>query len=98
MLSLIGKIIKIAGFSLLIIVLSNILYWDGRTISDQVRHSLAQAKRVDFGIVKNWSEGAKKTIQRGSLALPSSSITDIQPTERQKLRALIRELNTPSTP
>lgn len=100
MLSLISKIFKVTLFALVVIVLANVFYWDGKSISDQVKHSLAQAKRVNLGgTLKDWSEGAKKTFKRGSLNIPSSVGTgEIQTSEREKLRALIRDLNTSPAP
>ena len=89
MLRAIGWLLKIAVFSVVILILGNYLRWpsSGRTISDEVRTHLAHAEQSAVaGHVREWAgqvtEDARKEIQE-----------KIPPSERQKLNTLIRELN-----
>jgi len=111
MLRLIGFMIKVCVFSIVVLLLGNVIHWRGRTLSDQVRTSMSQVERaVEHRIdpstantVKHWS----KKLNFDSAAKPGSKPEKIKvasdaqeegpdmipPSERQKLRALIRELN-----
>lgn len=46
MLKVLGLLFKFSLFSILVLVLGNVLSWNGRTISDQVRTSLSQVERA----------------------------------------------------
>lgn len=89
MLKAIGWMLKLAVFSLVVLILGNYVRWpsSGRTISDEVRTHLSHAERSAVaGQVREWAgkvtEDARKGIQE-----------EISPSERQKLNTLIRELN-----
>jgi hypothetical protein len=71
---------KIAAFSLGILVLGHLVSWDGRTVSDQIKSQLSHAE--------SWAEHKVDVIRNGDH--PRETIS---PSERQKLRQLIRELN-----
>lgn len=98
-----GLCIKLVIFSILVLILGNWLHWDGKTISDQVKLKMAHAERV--GIVdtmRDWAEkvthdakkGFQKKTGRSSSTTPSEAQEEITSSERQKLKALIRELNS----
>jgi hypothetical protein len=100
MLRVMGYLFKLTLFSILILVLGNVLRWDGKTISDQVRLQMSHAERSGlFGTVRNWADrvtyDTRKGFQQktGHSLSESSESEDISPSERQKLKALIRELN-----
>jgi len=105
MLRALGFMLKIATFSALILVLGSWVRWEGRTISDQVKTHLSQAERSDiFTDLKNWAGALFRDANKGASknnssiqisASESESDSDrIPASERQKLRALIRELNS----
>jgi hypothetical protein len=121
MLKLLGFIVKVALFSLVVLIIGNWARWDGKTISDQVKTQLSAAQRLEIAeqikeITKKVTGDAKKGLQKiktngGRSSLPSSAKEEktalarstgipspdteepISASERQKLRALIRELN-----
>jgi hypothetical protein len=136
----IGWLIKLSIFAGIILVLGNMLHWRGRTVSDQVKTSLAAAQQSEtLDDIKTWANhmtsapatpGHSATHLKSAKkrALPQenphhfinsavhpvmTSTAATQPTaetedaraqqeeipssERQKLRALIRELNTSQT-
>lgn len=111
MLRLIGFFIKLCLFSAFVLFLGNVIHYRGRTLSDQVRTSMAQVERqverVDpttLNSVRQWSkkldfdsEPAKKSAKIGKIRTASGAQKEepdrIPLSERQKLRALIRELN-----
>jgi hypothetical protein len=107
MLRLIGLMIKICVFSLIVLLIGNSVRWRGRTISDQVRTHLAHADPVGIvSEVRVWAEGwlgdfskkeprSKGRSPGGSAPSDSAATDDISVSERQKLRALIRDLNNP---
>ncbi len=123
MFKLMGFLMKTALFALLILVMGQVIRWNGRTVSDQVKSHLAQAQRSTA--VQDAMKGATRTARNvaGDLAddvklgaakaqavanEAAQSVTsglpkvdeeakdlgrEIAPTERQKLRSLIQELN-----
>jgi len=127
MFKLMGFLMKTALFALLILIMGQIIRWNGRTVSDQVKSHLAQAKRSTAvqDAVRGAVKGATRTARSvaGDLAddvtigaakaravanEAAQSVTaeipkvdeeakdlgrEIAPTERQKLRTLIQELN-----
>lgn len=97
MLKILGFLLKFTIFSLLILVLGNWLRWDGKTISDQVKLRMSHAEEAGIlGTVKGWADrvthDAKQGFKRKMTEMPMQE--EISPTERQKLKALIRELNS----
>ena len=120
MFKLMGFFVKITLFSSMILVLGQLIHWNGKTVSDQVRTHLSQAQRssavkrargvavdladdVAIGAAKARTaaqEAANSITHSSALANgPTSPVSDensgqeIAPTERQKLRSLIQELN-----
>jgi hypothetical protein len=100
MLKLIGFCLKLAAFSVIILILGNWIRWDGRTISDQVKLRMSHAERTNWaGTVRNWAErvthdareGMQKKKENTNSSEPQEELTS---SERQKLKALIRELNS----
>lgn len=84
MLRLLWSITKLTTFALAVLVLSSTVEFSGKTVSDHVKETLAQAKRTDWAQEVSPEEAALK-------------VERIHKTERQKLRALIQQLNRPTT-
>ena len=112
MLSTIRFCVKFTLLSLFILVLGNWVNWDGKTLSEHVKVTMVEVEKSQTyleiqGWVKSLTSDARKGIQKraiNGLKLNQGSQTasdeaepeEISSTERQKLKALIRELNTPS--
>jgi len=107
MLRLIGWTLKVTAFAVLVLVLANWIRWDGKTISDQVRTQMSHAEDLSIlETIKGWAEKLTLDARKGSTRKRSSGTSaamkgsreeagnDIPSSERQKLRALIRELNS----
>ncbi len=103
MLKAIGSCLKILTFSILVLILGNWFKWDGRTISDQVKFHMAHAERSEtLNTVREWAQKITHEASKGAHIKSihfSSPMTvtvpeEISPSERQKLRALIQELNS----
>jgi len=97
MLKLIALFLKLALFSLFVLVLGNWVRWDGKTISDQVKLKMSHADEADIiGSVRDWADrlthDAKHGFQKKMDRVTAQE--EISPSERQKLKALIRELNS----
>lgn len=111
MLRAISFILKLAILSVIVLVLGNWIRWGDNTISDEIRSQMAQAQRSQFlHETKAWTQDLFNDFRKGASRLKetrpalkprqSSSGQEadpegILPTERQKLRALIHELNSP---
>lgn len=98
MLRMIGFCIKFIFFSIFILVLGNCLHWNGRTLSDQIKVSMAHAERTEiWGNLQEWASKLTRDARSGFLKKPKNSSSEITETiphsEKQKLKALIRELN-----
>ena len=115
----IAYVIKASLFTLLILVLGNWVRWDGRTISDHVKSTMAAvtrgekpsrtekpvAKSIDHAMdktmtkIRSWkdriSTGENETSSSAKSGRSTAEIDRISPNERQKLRSLIQELNSP---
>lgn len=94
-----GTLIKLCLFSLGVLALGNWIRWNGRTISDQVRIGMAHAEKSNiFESFKTWTETVTRDARQGALKKPkfNSAYSDegITSSERQKLKALIKELNS----
>ena len=103
MLKLIGFCIRKILFAILILILGNTVHWDGRTLSEQVRLTMASTERSEWmdtlrGWAKRVTVDAQKGIQKKADTVPTinraAESDEIPSSEKQKLRALIRELNT----
>lgn len=108
MLRSIGWLIKVSAFSILILVLGQLIHWGNRTLSDEVKYQMAHAEQTQsYRTLKNWAstlmqdakEGARKrwdsfflSSKRAS-AQSFSEEDEIPSSEKQKLKALIQELN-----
>jgi hypothetical protein len=104
-------VIKLAVFASAVLVLGNLVHWQGRTVSDQVKLRMASAQRSERGLtetagkLKSWAGDLVSDSRKATRATVSGTtgnqvsvsadkpLDDIHPSERQKLRALIRELN-----
>ena len=95
MLKLIGYLIKVAVFSVFILVLGNMVHWEGKTISDQVKLRMFHAERSDvYETVRSWAGKLTLDAKKGAPKRENRLNEDEIPhSERQKLNALIRELN-----
>lgn len=63
MFKLIGWCLKAAFFTILVIVASHLITWNGKTVSDQVRSSISSAERVIPG------KNVMKSVKRKSIEL-----------------------------
>jgi hypothetical protein len=104
MLRALGLVFKLAIFSIIVLALGNKLHLGDRTISDQIQSQMAQAERSSiYNDAKNWTEDLLEDVKKGATRLRELQKQrretpvrneNILPTERQKLRALIQELNS----
>jgi hypothetical protein len=97
--------VKLLVFSLIVLTLGNIFGWSGKTVSDRVRTQLSAAERkIDHatGEARDWvaekgrellPEPRAKVDRGPAQESESSEDAEIPPSERQKLKNLIRELN-----
>jgi hypothetical protein len=100
MLRAIAFCIKMILFSVFILVLGNWLRWDGKTISDQVKFRMAHTEPTRLvNTVRGWAEqltqDARKGVQRKLDQSQADEDEEIPSSEKQKLKALIQELNGP---
>jgi predicted PurR-regulated permease PerM len=89
MLKLISYILKTTLFIVLILILGQIFSWNGKTVSDQIKTQLAQAEYFSVQEIKSWANklvGTKNKLE--------NNVENISLSERQKLKSLIRELNS----
>jgi len=90
-------IVKISFLSAFVLVLGNVVQWNGKTVSDQVKVHLSYAEKA-----KDWAKDlisdAKKGASRKSAApvapVKRKSENEIISSEKRKLRALLHELNS----
>lgn len=97
MFKIVGFFLKLTVFSLLVLVIGNWLRWDGITISDQIKLKMSHAEDTGlFDSVRDWADQLTHDAKRGfhKKLGQISSQEEIPSSERQKLRALIRELNS----
>ena len=90
-------VLKVAIFSLIVLALGNWVHWRGKTISDQVKTNLSHAEQITGEAAENaktWVEEKKREALGDYKKVAKENAPEhIAPSERQKLRALIRELN-----
>lgn len=91
MLRLIGWIVKSALFAVIVLVIANVVKVGDRTVSDQVKTEIAHAENSEFaGKVRHLAERVTHDARTGQ----RKKIEAIPASERQKLRALMKELNS----
>jgi hypothetical protein len=104
MFKLMAWIIKVTVFAAIVLVLGNVVKWHGRTVSDQIKTQVSHAEQTPWGEraqdllnSPSYLSSTNKASGRHSVNTANSAhpLTDekISPTEQQKLKALIRELN-----
>lgn len=96
MLRLIGFFLKVSLFSIIVLILGNLVRWEGRTISDQVKTQMAHAERSSLlGEIRHWAEQLTREARKGGFKKLHSASSDEEfpSSERQKLKTLIQELN-----
>ena len=89
MFSLMGSLLKWTVFAAAVLILSHTLQWEGKTVSDQVRTSLAKTRSAD------WYQRAQNVAEEFVSGKPmknSTSSLEIQPNEREKLKNLLKEI------
>src|SRR5277367_1749199 len=92
-------VMRLAIFSVIVLALGNWIHWRGKTISDQVQVNLSHAEQMTGQAAENaktWVVEKKKQAENalGDAKQKTEDVPEhIAPSERQKLRALIRELN-----
>lgn len=106
MIRAIGWCIKVTLFAGVILVLGNWIKWGNKTVSDQVKTQISHAERSDIaGALKKWTNTVTDEAKNGAAksSLFEKRRSEVRPqeripsSERQKLRALIQELNGSKT-
>src|SRR4051812_45871137 len=107
MLNTIKFALKIAALCLLTLILGNMIHWRGKTLSDQVKSQLSHAESIEMmDQMKQLTGRVANDAQEGEAANPApvykvyktkkaaetAAKEEIAPSERQKLRELIRDL------
>ncbi len=103
----IGWLIKLSLFTTLVLVLGNYFKWGGKTVSDQVKTQMSKAESLELPSippsVRGWTRSLVGDAKRGAKSSKPRPIenelrpedgTEIPSSERQKLKTLIRDLNT----
>jgi hypothetical protein len=101
----IGWLLKLTIFAALVLVLGNYFKWGGKTVSDQVKTQMAKAQSLEVPTaVQGWAselisdtgQGSRKgpVLRKAEKEQRPEEGTDIPSSERQKLKTLIRDLNT----
>jgi len=93
MLKLIFGVFQLAIFAAIVLVLGNFVKWHGHTISDEIKTRVSHAEQI-FGETQTKPiprAAVKTTRTNSSLRIEGEQIS---PSERQKLKALIQELNS----
>lgn len=98
-------LLKLAIFSAAVLTLGNVIRWDGRSISDQIKSQMSHPIISDsMSRLRGWSGTLVEDVKQGSikrfsapgvsrLREAASDAEEMSESERQKLRELIRELN-----
>lgn len=87
--------LKWGTFAILVLLAAHIVEWRGRTVSDHLRVSLAKARTTDeYRGLRGWTERFIEGKPRGSAKRENTSTAarEIAPTEREKLKQLLREI------
>ena len=99
MLRLIGWLCKVILFTAVVLVLGNWFHWGGKSISDQVKTGMAHAEKNPWiSDAKDWATSVTEDVKMGILKNGGKKasrleVEEVTGSERQKLRALIKELN-----
>lgn len=107
-----GLVLKVIVFSVLILVFAHKIHFGEKTISDEIRSKMAHAENSQiFQNAKLWASGLVADAKQGEshyrkviphqieqTLIKTPPDEQFMPTERQKLRALISELNKPDHP
>lgn len=106
MLKLLYHCIKTILFAIIILVLGNWLKWDGKTLSEQVKEQMTHPNYVNY--FKRFQQKSSDLFNDLHHTAPHnthetrtparSAYEEISPSEKQKLRALIQELNASKKP
>lgn len=100
MFNALGFILKLSIFSMIVLILGNWLKLGDKTISDQVKTEMIHAENSEIaGKLRKWSGELTHDIRLGYKKRFRSESNDpesIMPSERQKLKNLIEELNRPN--
>lgn len=100
MLKLISFLIKLSIFSVVVLAVGNRLKIGNQTVSDKVNTQLAHAERSELaGKVRRLAGQLKEDASEGfrNKVRSNEDLEKIVSSEREKLRALIRELNSSSS-
>ena len=97
----IGAMIKFGLFALVIVIISHMIHWDGETLSDQVKSSMAKAERTSLyqdvthkssEIVESIKDQVLPTKTRKNISKKSKKLDEFTDREKLKLREIIRDL------
>jgi len=91
MLKALAWVIKTSAFALVVLVLANYIRMGNKTVSDQVRMELSHAESAAG---RTWVHSAERRVQAHKRHALKMMSEEIPSSERQKLRALMRELNS----
>ncbi|MBI2712480.1 MAG: hypothetical protein HYX41_06460, partial [Bdellovibrio sp.] len=75
------------------------LHWGGKSISDQIKTGMAHAEKNPWvSDARDWASSVTEDVKTGLLKKNSTrenrlQVEEVTGSERQKLRALIKELN-----
>ncbi len=96
MLSLLMTTLKITAFSVLVLVLGQVVEWKGKSVSDQIKSGLSSTRfEIPKQDLSNMSFGKQLRAPKSTTSAPEAPIEGISESERQKLRRLIQDLNSP---
>ncbi len=97
MLRFMWAIAKLALFACVVIILANSIEWNGRTVSDQVKVSVAQAKRSGwYGEATSFATrfiDGRPSERNETKRSRNSKDGEFAPTERARLKELLKELD-----
>ncbi len=106
MLSLIKFIVKWSLISFIILTLGNWAQWNGRSFSEIVRLTMAPIEKSNFitdaqqwvkSLTRDARKGFQNRLEIPSLSQAKTPIEESLPSERQRLKTLIRELSSSDT-
>lgn len=89
-----SSMIKFCLFAAMILVIGQLVQWKGKTVSDQIKTSLSSAESTvkKSDLIKRFREWTSDPKMSQDEIRDSARVDRILPSERQKLRTLIREL------
>ena len=99
MIRLVISLVKVSIFALVVLVLSHILKWNGKSLSDQVRDQMIQAEKSPVLYdLKEWSsktfhQAVKRGKEKLSAASKNHESDDLSPEEQKQLRELLKQLD-----